>query len=147
MLCPVGNLSSSAINFNFPLIFTKMKNTKQEWSFFLLFTKHWARYPKVATSKASCLEALAGICRLLVKGIFYANVLWPFDNFFFIYLVMLVNTRDFTLICTKVKMRPHRKLFWPHCVVLWVLCIRDSRIEDERVTIVPRGATACAQVR
>ena len=51
-------------------------------------------------------------------------------------LVTLVNTQDITVII-KCKMRPHKNLHRPHCVVLSVLSSRAGRIEDIRVTIVP----------
>ena len=37
-------------------------------------------YHKVASSNTSCLEAHAGIYTLLMKGIFDAYVMWPFDK-------------------------------------------------------------------
>ena len=37
-------------------------------------------YRKVASSNTFCLEAHAGFFRLLIKGIFDPNVLWPFDK-------------------------------------------------------------------
>ena len=38
------------------------------------------QYRKVASSNTSRLDAYAGFFRLLMKGIFYPYVLWPFDK-------------------------------------------------------------------
>ena len=59
--------------------------------------KDIARYLIVASFNTFCLEAHPGIFRLLMKGIFDAYVLWPFDKKLFLELVMRVNTRDFTV--------------------------------------------------
>ena len=47
-----------------------------------LFSTKWyiLRYRKVASSNTSCLEAQAGIYKLLMKGSFDAYVLKPFDK-------------------------------------------------------------------
>ena len=57
-------------------------------------------YRKVGTSNTSHLEAHIGIYRLLMKGIFDAYVLWPFDKKFVFELVTWVNTHDFTIFVT-----------------------------------------------
>ena len=50
-------------------------------------------YSRVASSNTSCFKPHPGFYRLLMKAIFDAYVLWPFDNFF----VTPINTRDFTV--------------------------------------------------
>ena len=52
-------------------------------------------YSKVISSNSFCLEAHAGICRLLMKGIFDAYVLCPFDKKLILLLVRRINTRNF----------------------------------------------------
>ena len=54
-------------------------------------------YCKVASSNTSRLEAYAGFFRLLMKGIFDPDVLWPFDQKLIFELVALINTRDYTV--------------------------------------------------
>ena len=56
-------------------------------------------YHKVAYSSTSRLEALAGIYRLLMKGLFDAFVLRPFDKKLIFELVTHVNTRYYTVLC------------------------------------------------
>ena len=51
-------------------------------------------YRKVASSNTSRFEANAGISRLLMKGIFDAYVVWPFDKNFFFELVLCVSIRQ-----------------------------------------------------
>ena len=47
-------------------------------------------YCKVASSNTSCLMAHAGFFRLLIKGIFYPYLLWPFEK-----IVMCIRTCDY----------------------------------------------------
>ena len=62
----------------------------------LAYTSH-IMYSIVASTSPSRFEAHAGHFRLLMKGIFDAYVLWPFDKKSFFELVTRVNTRDFTV--------------------------------------------------
>ena len=45
----------------------------------------------------SCFEADAGISKLLMKGIFDAYVLWPFDKKLILELVTHVSTPNYTV--------------------------------------------------
>ena len=65
------------------------------------------RYRKVASSNTSCLEAHAGISRLLMKGIFDAYVLLPFDKKNIFELVTRVSTRDYT-VCIEQNLKSYR---------------------------------------
>ena len=49
----------------------------------------------VASASPSCIEAHASLFRLLTKGIFNPNVLWPFDKNVISKLVTRISTRDF----------------------------------------------------
>ena len=54
-------------------------------------------YHKVACSNTSHLEAHAGFFRLLMKVIFYAYVLWPFDKEYISWLVMCIRSHYYTV--------------------------------------------------
>ena len=54
-------------------------------------------YHKVTSSNTSCLEAHAGLFRLLMKGIFGPYALWPFDKKLIFLLVTRVRTHDYTV--------------------------------------------------
>ena len=60
-----------------------------------------SRYSIVASTSPSRFEAHAGIFRLLMKETFYPYVLWPFDKMVISLLVMRINTRDFTVYCSR----------------------------------------------
>ena len=47
---------------------------------------------KVASSYTSRLEAHAGIYRFLMKGIFNAYVIWPFDKKLFFEIILRIDT-------------------------------------------------------
>ena len=47
---------------------------------YIKLVKMKSRYHKVASTCPSRLEAPAGFFILLIKGIFYLHVLWPFDK-------------------------------------------------------------------
>ena len=51
-------------------------------------------YCKVASSSPSCFEAHAGLFRLLMKGGFYAYVLWPVGKKFIFELVTSIRTQN-----------------------------------------------------
>ena len=54
-------------------------------------------YREIASSNTSCLEAHVGIYILLMKGIFDAYLLWPFDKKFIFELVARVYTHHYTV--------------------------------------------------
>ena len=47
---------------------------------FYLYNYFYLTYYKIVSSNTSCLEAHVGFFRLLMKGIFGPNVLWPFEK-------------------------------------------------------------------
>ena len=51
-------------------------------------------YLRVASSNTSGLEPRPGLYRLLMKGIFDAYALWPFDKKIFFELVTRIDTCD-----------------------------------------------------
>ena len=53
---------------------------------------HQKVYHKVVSSNTSHLEAYADFSRLLMKGIFYPYVVWPFDKKLISKLIMPVRT-------------------------------------------------------
>ena len=55
------------------------------------------RYCIVVSTSPSCFEAHAGLFRLLMKRIFDAYGLWPFDKSFVFDVKMFVIIRDFTV--------------------------------------------------
>ena len=54
-------------------------------------------YRIVASTSLSCFEAHTGLFRLLMKGIFYPYVLWPFDKMLISELVLRISIRNFTI--------------------------------------------------
>ena len=88
-------------------VFDKKKLTLKVIFCHFLTTQHYVywqntiiffEYRKVASSNTSRFEAHAGLFKLLMKGIFDAYVLWPFDQKCVFEFLRRVNTRDFTLI-------------------------------------------------
>ena len=55
-------------------------------------------YRKIGSFNTSRLEEHADIYILLMKGIFDAYVLWPFDKNVIFELVTRINTRDYTVL-------------------------------------------------
>ena len=71
----------------------------------------------------SCLEAYAGLLKLLMKGIFDPNVLWPLDKKLIFLLVTHVSTCDFTVVkdILKMMLQTPMTLFYSTVVALWIL--------------------------
>ena len=93
-------------------------------------------YHKVANSNMSCLEAYAGLSKLLMKGIFYPNVLWPLDKKLIFLLVTHVSTCNFTVVkdILKMMLQTPMTLFYSTVVALWILhkpvALHDSRLRE-----------------
>ena len=70
-------------------------------------------YHKVSSSNTSRLEPHPGFDRLLMKGIFDAYVLWPFDKRYVLnYLVTHFNTWNFTVMIVYTLISSN--LMYPH---------------------------------
>ena len=67
-------------------------------------------YRIVKSSNTSCLEAHPGIYGLLMKGIFDAYVLWPFDKKLISWLVSQIRTGDFTVCNSSQAMKLRNSL-------------------------------------
>ena len=77
------------------ILHLNIKKWERFWILLLLNFEILFRYRKIASSNTSRLEAHVGFFRLLIKGIFGPNVLWPLDKKLIFWIV--TRARDYTV--------------------------------------------------